>query len=283
MAKVYRGTLRDSHIRVFYATSSDIANEVARRFDASYLVKQLLARFIPMGLILQEKQKQGWITVKLKGDGEVGNVELECNEQGETRVYVQNPKVEYDGEDFLNIAKAIGQGTLEVIKDFDMKQRFTSSVELVTSKIGEDFAQYFKESEQIDSLVVVGSSFEDDGKIHTSNALVFEMLPDATEEDYNYMDNIVIPSLRMIEENGIPEMLKQFFGVEVLSTTDYKFKCHCSLDRVISSLASLGEKEINDMIDSKERFEIVCNFCNQKYLITEVELKEALAIRHKKC
>ncbi|MDY4787942.1 MAG: Hsp33 family molecular chaperone HslO [Bacilli bacterium] len=281
MGKVYRGTLRDNHIRFFYATSSDITNEVARRFEASYLVKQLLARFIPMGLILQENQKQGWVTVKLIGDGDVGNVELECNESGDTRVYVAHPQVEYEGEDFLNIAKAIGKGRLEVIKDFDMKQHFSSQVELVSSKIGEDFAYFFKESEQVDSLVVVSSSFNDDGKIKTSNALVLQLLPNATEEDYQYIEHLNIPSLKDIEEGDVKENLEKLLGGEILTVSDYRFKCHCSLDRVIASLASLDEKEIVDMINSKERFEIVCNFCNQKYLITEFELNEALKIRNK--
>ena len=282
MAKVYRGTCCEGHIRVFYATSEDITNEVARRFEASYLVKTLLGRFIPMGLILQENQKQGWITCKINGDGDVGQVELECNENGDTRVYVQNPKVEYDGEDFLNFSKAIGNGTLEVIKDLDMKQRFSSSVELVSSKIGEDFAQYFNESEQVESMVVVGSTFDDKGKVKTSNALVFQLLPDARDSDRGFLFNLKVPSLSEIEEGNIEENLNKMFGIDVLSSSDYRFKCHCSLDRIIHSLSTLQTKELEEMKNSGERFEIVCNFCNQKYIITPIELQEALDIK-KKC
>ena len=281
MAKVYRGTCREGHIRVFYASSSDIANEVARRFEASYLVKTLLGRFIPMGLILQENQKQGWITCKLNGDGDIGQVELECNENGDTRVYVQNPKVEYDGDDFLNFSKAIGNGTLEVIKDLDMKQRFSSSVELVSGKIGEDFAQYLNESEQVESMVVVGSTFDDKGKVKTSNALVFQLLPDARDSDRGYLFNVVIPSLSKIEEGDVKENLKKMFDIDVLSSSDYKFKCHCSLDRIIHSLSTLSKKELEDMKASGEKFEIVCNFCNQKYIITPIEIQEALDIKTK--
>mgnify|MGYP002317702685 FL=1 len=57
------------------------------------------------------------------------------------------------------------------------------------------------------------------------------------------------------------------------------FYCNCDKVRVGKVLISLGEKELQGMIDDGENIELNCHFCNTAYTFTPQELQELL----KKC
>ena len=47
-----------------------------------------------------------------------------------------------------------------------------------------------------------------------------------------------------------------------------------SEDMLKQYLISLGEKELNDIIEKDKKAELICHFCNKKYFFTEQELKK---------
>lgn len=69
--------------------------------------------------------------------------------------YVQNPHIalppKKDGH--IDVAKAVGEGWLEVTKDQGLKQPYTGQVPIVSGEIAEDFTYYLAKSEQIPSAV----------------------------------------------------------------------------------------------------------------------------------
>ena len=54
------------------------------------------------------------------------------------------------------------------------------------------------------------------------------------------------------------------------------YECDCSKEHMKELLISIGKKDLEEILETDKKAEIVCHFCNKKYLFTEQELKEML-------
>ena len=100
----------------------------------------------------QLKEKDGSVTLRIKGGGPLGGVTVVSDSQGNARGYVVNPLVDLPlkGPAKLDVGSAVGRdGSLTVIKDLCMKEPYVGTVPLVSGEIAEDITSYFAESEQI--------------------------------------------------------------------------------------------------------------------------------------
>ena len=55
-----------------------------------------------------------------------------------------------------------------------------------------------------------------------------------------------------------------------------RFYCNCSKERVERAVASIGAKDIREMIDEGKDIEVKCHFCNTAYSYSVDELKNIL-------
>ena len=82
-----------------------------------------------------------------------------------------------------------------------------------------------------------------------------------------------------------PEMLlEKLLGdmdLEINEKVPTSFYCNCDKVRVGKVLISLGEKELQGMIDDGEPIELNCHFCNSNYNFSVDELKELLELARK--
>ena len=90
----------------------------------------------------------------------------------------------------------------------------------------------------------------------------------------------------MLEKDMTPEdildMLFGDMGLEILDKVDTEFYCNCSKDRVSKAVISIGEEEIQAMVDEGNPIEVNCHFCNSHYTFSIDELKDMLeAVRRK--
>ena len=65
-------------------------------------------------------------------------------------------------------------------------------------------------------------------------------------------------------------------NVKILETQDVKFQCQCSKNRLTNALKSLGNEEIQDLIDKDGQEEAQCHFCNETYQFNKIELEAML-------
>ena len=74
-------------------------------------------------------------------------------------------------------------------------------------------------------------------------------------------------------------MLEKLIGhldLEITDTIPTQFYCNCSKERVEQAVASIGKKDIQEMIDEGKDIEVKCHFCNTSYPFSVEELKELL-------
>jgi len=55
-----------------------------------------------------------------------------------------------------------------------------------------------------------------------------------------------------------------------------KYECNCSKEKMEEALCSIGKEELEKIIEEDKKAELICHFCNKKYIFNEEELKELL-------
>jgi molecular chaperone Hsp33 len=285
MSEIVKALAHQGRIRVIVANTTELV-ETARKIHDTYPTAsaafgRLLGITAVMGSMLKNKEDQ--ITCSIRGDGPLIKIMAVSTSDGRTKGYVVEPHVHLINSKTqkLDVGKAVGSGTLEIIKDMGLKSNFTSTIDLVTGEIGEDFAQYFTISEQTPSAVSLGVLVGENNEVISAGALLIQMMPDATEEDILAAEH-VIKYLKPIstifhEGQSSEEVVKSLFGdVEILEVKQIEYVCNCSKERTKNALRLIDPIDLNDMIHEDEQAEIVCQFCKKQYVFDKEELKEIL-------
>ena len=79
----------------------------------------------------------------------------------------------------------------------------------------------------------------------------------------------------MTPEEILEEVLGEF-GLQFNETSEPRFECNCSKERVEKAIISIGKKDIQEMIDDEKPIEVNCHFCNKNYTFSVDELKTML-------
>lgn len=271
-------------IRVIAIDSTQLVKDACLRHHTFPTASAALGRTLSMTAILGSmlKNPNEKVTVQINGKGPIGTILCDTNGKGEVRGFVANPEVHFINENThkLDVGKAVGiNGTLKVIRDYQLKEDFTGTVNLQTGEIGEDFAYYFTASEQTPSAVSVGVLISEDNEVLSSGALLIQMMPNASETDILIAEDLIThlkPISQMIYEGFTPESLVNaiFDDVEILATHPVHFKCTCSKDRMKQALTTIDQESLISMIQEDKGCEIICHFCNTAYHFNENELKE---------
>jgi molecular chaperone Hsp33 len=150
--KILRGITENKFIRFFAVNSTNTVREAVRLHNLSITNSVLLGRLISGALMLGADLKSGKdsLTIKIDGEGPVGKALVTANKNGDVKGYVNNPQTELPlnvQTKSIDVAGAIGKGTLTIIKDLNLKNPYMGQVELKYGTIAKDLAHYFVTSE----------------------------------------------------------------------------------------------------------------------------------------
>lgn len=183
----------------------------------------------------------------------------------------------------LDVGGAVGIGLLTVIKDMGLKEPYSGQTILVTSEIAEDLTYYFANSEQVPSSVGLGVLMEKDNTVKCAGGFIVQLMPFAEERVISRLEENVgkITSVTKLLEQGytpqrLLEELTEGLDLEITDTMPARFYCNCSKERVERAVASIGEKDIREMIGEGKDIEVKCHFCNTAYTYSVEELKSIL-------
>lgn len=281
-----RGTAWGGKIRVFAARTTQLVSELQRRHQTLPTATAALGRTATAGAIMGAMLKgEEKLTVQVKGDGPVGQVVVDANAYGEVRGYVDNPEVMLpsNAQGKLDVAGAVGTtGYLHVIKDLGLKEPYRGSIPLVSGELGEDFTYYFAVSEQTPSAVGLGVLVDVDGSVIHAGGFIVQLMPGLTDEEITRLEQAVgtMPHVTALLDQGeTPEgILRRIVGddLQIHDTMELKFQCKCSEERVAQTLISLGESELQQIIEDDGKAEVVCHFCNEAYTFDRDQLEKLL-------
>ena len=236
-----------------------------------------------MGVMM--KGEEDILTIQVRGDGPIGGITVTADAKGNVKGYVNNPEVwlPANSRGKLDVGKAVGHGSLSVIKDMGLKEPYVGQTELQTGEIAEDLTYYFAASEQVPSSVGLGVLMEKNNTVKQAGGFLIQLMPFTDEAVIETLEKRLAeipPVTTMLDEGLTPEQIleKLFEGMdmEINETMSARFFCNCSKERVSRALISVGRGELADMIHEGKEIEVNCHFCGKNYTFSVEELKELL-------
>ncbi|MDN5277088.1 MAG: molecular chaperone Hsp33 [Clostridiales bacterium] len=290
---VIRVTAANGFIRGFAARTTDLVQEAQRLHGLSPVASAALGRTMTAAVMLgaDMKGKKDTLSLIIKGDGPLGSVVVVATSGGYVKGYVANPKLDLplNVHNKLDVAAAVGKnGRITVIKDLGLKEPYIGQANLISGEIAEDVAYYLTVSEQQPSAVALGVLVNPDCTVKAAGGFIIQALPGAPEDVIAAIEKKVSssPSIsRQFDEGKTPEEVLEGIlgehGMKVNAVVDVQFKCDCNRQRLKYILMGMDEKELIDIIEKDKRAEVVCHYCNKKYIFEQEELKELLEQRRK--
>lgn len=279
----------NGEVRIHAACTTQMVEEARVHHTAMPTSIAALGRVMSVTAIMASdlKNKEERVQAVFNGKGPIGTVLAQADGDGNVRGFMANPNVYLVREDgHLAVGQGIGtDGTLTVTRDMGLKNPFTGTVALQTGEVGDDFAYYFALSEQVPSVVGVGVLVNPEGNIAAAGGLIYQLMPKASEETIEFCEAVAKkqrPVSELIQEgNDLETIIRSYFpDANILGHRDVRFHCDCSKEKYMSSLATLHDKDLKEMIEEGKGAEIVCQYCNTKYQFSTEELKEILENKH---
>lgn len=288
-----RATAANAQIRAFAITSRDMVEYARSAHGLSPVVTAALGRLMTGGVMMGSmlKGEKDMLTLQINGAGPVHGMTVTADSQGNVKGYADNPQAMMppNSAGKLDVGGVIGLGVLTVIKDMGLKEPYSSTIELKTGEIGDDLTYYFAASEQVPSCVALGVLMEKNNTVKQAGGFIIQLMPFTDEKVIAKLEEklaSIVPVTTMLEAGQTPEQILETvlgdLGVEVTDTLPVRFYCNCSKERVEKVLISLGDKEMQELIEEGKDVELNCHFCNTNYVFSVEELEKIRKSSRKK-
>jgi molecular chaperone Hsp33 len=274
----------DGTARIYAAQTTSLVEHARKIHDAYPAASAAFGRVLTASLIMGAMYKENQtLTIRIDGGGPIGKIIATVNAKGVVKGTLENPHVHMSYKNKLDVGSIVGNnGYLHVTKDLKVRDIFTSSAELQTGEIADDFTYYFAKSEQIPSSVGLGVLVNEENEVYASGGFILQAMPGIKEETIKQIeDNIseMKPISELISNNLTPEDIINLITKGNHSFVEYlplKYECDCSKQRFFTGLSTLDKNEIHAIIDDNKPIEIVCEFCKTEYEFSISELKDLL-------
>ncbi len=284
---ITRAMTKCGNARVIIINSKEMVNDAIKYHKLSPTAAAALGRTLTatsmMGVML--KNKTDSITVTFNGDGVCGKVLAVSDYYGNTKGYVQNPQADLplNSKGKLDVAGAIGKGTLYIVRDEGTGEPYVGTTPIVSGEVAEDITEYFARSEQIPTVCALGVLIGKDYSCLSAGGYMIQLLPGAEDSFIDKIEQRIteIPPVSTLFSTGKTnaEYLKDILGdieFDIFDEADVSYHCDCSRKRVEKALVSLGEKELSEMVNDGKSIDVSCQFCDKVYTFTPEDLKNLL-------
>ena len=301
MSKAIIGIDKRKSYRVYITITTDMVQKAVDIHNTTPVESAALGRVLTaaglMGIMLKNDKDK--LTLNFKGDGPAGQILATAYGDGSVKGYIANAYVDLPLKENgkLDVGGSLGTGELTVIKDLGLKEPYIGTIALVSGEIADDLTAYFFVSEQQNSSVALGVKVERDLSIGAAGGMIIQMLPGAAEESIDILEKMIggmkplTSSISAVMENsagltesGLVRKLTEHIFAEVpdeyapqiLEERDINWNCDCSRERMASALATIGKKDMSEIIEEDGHAELQCHFCLKKYDFSKQELTEIL-------
>ncbi|MEG2805982.1 Hsp33 family molecular chaperone HslO [Stenotrophomonas sp.] len=217
----------------------------------------------------------GRLSIQLRSSTALRTLFAECTAAGTLRGIAQMTD---GGGDAPRDLTALGDDALLAITienpglDPREPQRYQSLVGLTAAGLDEAFEDYFRQSEQLPTRLLLAADGE------RAAGLLLQKLPgDEGDHDGWSRASALFETLGKQELLDVPggELLHRLFHEEkpeLLGERPLRFACSCSRERVQGMLESLGEAEAIAAAEATGAVDVRCEFCGQEYHFPLTEL-----------
>lgn len=281
---IVRATAADHQLRAFAVTSRDIVERAREIHNTSPVATAAIGRLLTAASMMGSMMKgeKDVLTLQIECGGPIGGITVTADSNADVKGYVNNPNVILppNAQGKLDVSGALGPGFLNVIKDIGLREPYNGQTHLVSGEIAEDLTYYFATSEQVPSSVGLGVLMDKDNHVRQAGGFIIQVMPDTDDEVIDKLEarlGEVHSVTDMLDKGMTPEDILGYvldgMDVEILETIPTQYKCNCSVERVSKAIASIGKKDLQEMIDDGEPIEVNCQFCGSHYKFDTEQLK----------
>lgn len=288
------GTFRGRLIRLH-----EVVNTIIGKHCYPKPVSAIIAESTVLAALLASSIKyEGLFTLQTQSNGSVSMVVVDINSQGliracanfdEERIKRSQELRKTTGE-IEAAPHFMGEGHIAFTVDQGQDTNlYQGIVDLQGKNLTECALRYFKQSEQIDTqlkLFLKAPNGESN-----SWGVAGIMLQKMPSEGGQKMDEetateawkeagIFIESLSDDEvfnsELSSEDILNRLFhshNLSVSTTKEYKFGCRCSREKLLNTLSTFSNDDIDSMVENG-KISATCNFCSEKYVFEKGELEK---------
>jgi len=249
---------------------------VAGRADYPASARELLGEASAAAVLFTGHTKvDGRLSIQLRSQGSLRSLFAECTAAGTVRGIAQvSPH-----QDAPRDLRDLGNDALLAITienpglDPREPQRYQSLVGLEASRLAEAFEDYFRQSEQLPTRLLLAADGDQ------ACGLMLQKLPgDEGDADGWNRAGALFDTVGPDELVGTPSetLLHRLFheeSLQILTQRPIRFGCSCSRERVESMLQSLGEEEATAALADGVA-EVRCEFCGQEYRFSTLQIAE---------
>ncbi len=286
--KIIKFLAHSGKIAVMCADTTNLVEKARKTHDLSPVATAAFGRMLTITAMMGAEMKniKDKLTVQIKGNGPIEMMVATTNNFPKVKGYVANPQVDMPLNEFgkLDVGGAVGyEGYINVIKDIGLKDPYIGISPLTSGEIADDFANYFVNSEQRNSAVALGVLVDKNG-VKSAGGYLINPMPDATEEEISKVEQAIFQAgamSKMLDENlTLEEIARKITGDENVEIIEENitpiYQCDCSKQHMAEALATIGKEELQNIVETDGKAEIVCHFCNTKYEFSEEDLKEII-------
>jgi molecular chaperone Hsp33 len=238
----------------------------------------LLGEMAAVSVLIGANLKQvGRLTFQLKGDGPLGMLVMDCDEQLRLRGMARC-KTDIAA---APVSELLGDGQLILSLDaVGMSQPYQSLVPIDGDSIQAVFEHYLQRSEQQPTRLFLSAD------AHAAAGLFLQKLPDADRHDADAWDRImayagtVTPS--ELVDLTMEALLTRLFPEEAIRLFDARpVRYHCPEDweKVRGMLQTLGRAECEAMLREQGEIRIQDEICNHRYDFDAADIDALFAPR----
>lgn len=279
---IVKAVTADGSLRAAAALTTSMVQEALDRHGLYPVPTAALGRLLTGGLLMAADFKgTERINLRIDGDGPIGQIFVDAG-YGEARGYVTNPDIHLplNARGKLDVAGAVGKGTLYVVKDLGLREPWSSSVDIVSGEIAEDLTYYLSHSEQIPSAVALGVVVTPEAKVDVAGGFMVQVMPGCTqgyleqlESKISQVDSVTKLLSEMQDPAAIVSWLLEGLEPRLFEPIPVHYRCKCSKDRMAQALVSLGRDDLKELQSDPQGIETVCHFCNEKYFFNQQDIE----------
>jgi molecular chaperone Hsp33 len=278
---VMRAMTNDGAFRVIAARTTDTVQGVLAAQNLSGALAQDLADLVTTAVLYRETMAPSLrVQCIVRFEDEAGQLVADSRPDGWTRGLLQPGA----GDAPPDIRQT--RATLQMMRTLPNSDLHRGVVEVPESgNLSEGFMRYMQLSEQIVSMISLGSVVE--GEDPTAGGFVVQVLPEAAEAEAamermtRRLEDFVEIRERLQRSDGSPSrLIEQIFeGMPFtwLDSSDIRFGCQCSEVRVMTTLSVLDRSDIQELVDEGEALSIGCDYCGAAYTVEIAQLQGLLS------
>lgn len=249
---------------------------VLERFDYPPHVRDILGELMAATVLLASTLKfSGTLTVQLQGKGPLHLLVVQCT----SRMTLRGLARWKDEVPDAALSEVTGEGRLAItVESPGERHRYQGIVPLEGATIAECLQNYFRDSVQLPTRLWTAA-----GKDGASGLLLQKLPTDeprsnVESDDWNRVqilaDTITGDELLNLADEEILHRLFHEDDIRLFESAPVSFRCRCSRARVETMLKSLGEKEIESILDERDQVEVRCEFCNKAEAFDRVDAEQ---------